>query len=119
MHDPVDAFYAIIDVHEGTGLLPISPDLDLTTIRCQSHLSTDSRWSLLPAPLVRTQGSIDVMEADYPRFKAIIFVEEAAQLFHKELLGTISLFWICGISVVFLQVSNLRTFLKVLWVDTS
>ena len=32
LHKSVDALYAVVDVHEGAGLPPVSPDLDLASV---------------------------------------------------------------------------------------
>src|SRR5829696_4383586 len=118
-HNSVNALYAVVDIHERTGLLPISPNLDFAPIRSQGRLATDSCRSFLFTSFVGTQGSVDVVETNHSSLEAVVFIVVSAKLFHKELFGAICLFGVSRVRILFLQIRNLRTLLKVLRVDTG
>src|SRR5215218_7514927 len=108
-HNSVDPLHAIIHVHEGAGLLPVSPDLDLAAVGDQSHLAAYGCRGLLLASLVGAQGSVDVVEAYGPSLEAVVFIIVLAHLFHEELFCTVALFWLGWVSVLFLEIANVRT----------
>jgi hypothetical protein len=106
-HNPVDSFNAVVDVHERTALFSISPDLYFISVGSQGDLATDSRWSLLLASFLSAQGSVVIVEAERSSVEAVVFTVILAELFHKELLGTVSFLGLGRGVVFFPQIGNL------------
>src|SRR5215210_8392066 len=116
VHNPVDSFNAVVDVHERTGLFSVSPDLYLLSVGSQGYLATDSRWSLLLASFVSAERSVDIVKADHSSLESVVFAVIFAELFHEKLLGTVSFLGFGRVGVFLLKIRDVCALLKVLGV---
>ena len=53
LHDTNQTFDAVIDVHEGSRLLTVSPDFNVASAACQRHLPRNGGRCLLFPSVVR------------------------------------------------------------------
>src|ERR1700692_3475158 len=63
LHNAIDAFDAIIDIHERTGLFAIAPNLYFFVVADRRDLPTDRSRRLLTPPFIGAERPIDVVES--------------------------------------------------------
>src|SRR5207247_7731640 len=87
LEDRLRAFETIIDVHETSRLMAVTPDLDLMFARQLGldHFPADGRRRLLAAPVVSPERAIDVVKARDSRGHAEVFAKMAAHPFAEKL----------------------------------
>ena len=118
-HQPQQALHAVVDVHEGAGLLAVAPDFDLAAVRGQRDLAGDGGRRLFLAAVVGAQRAVDVVEAHDAGLEAVIVAVVTAQFLGEELLPAIAGLGIGRIGVLFLQGRDVGVILLVLRVDAG
>ena len=73
LRQPIDALNAVINIAVGPFLETMAPNLDHTTVLCLHHLATNRRRRFLATPVVGSQRTEYVVEADHTRVHAEIF----------------------------------------------
>ena len=86
---PQRALQAFIDVEEGTGLLPIPPDLDFTAVWRHRNFATNRGGSLLLAVIPAPLGTKNVVVARDADFQAMIAAIREVEPLAEQLLPTV------------------------------
>ncbi len=81
-HDAVNAFNAVIDVHERSRLLPVAPDLDLAVIREYRDFPANCGWGFLAASVIGAERPVDIMETHDSCREAPVLGEVLTELLH-------------------------------------
>src|SRR5680860_957706 len=108
LHQAVNALDAVIDIAERTGLLAVTPDLDLPALFRRSNLAADGGRGLLPSAVVGAVGAVDVVEADRPRHEPVLLSVVLAELLGDQLLPPVCVLRVGGIGVRPVSYTHLR-----------
>src|SRR2546427_10556603 len=90
MHDPNEALHAILNVHEGSGLLSVTPDFNFATVGCLGNLSANCSRRLFPSAVVSPERTVNVVEPYDSGFQAVVVPEVPAELLGVKLLPSIT-----------------------------
>ncbi len=103
--DHLSAFGAVVDVHEGAGLLAVAPDFDLVGagVLGLDDLAADGGGSLFAAAGPGAEGAVDVVVAGDAGLDAVVLFEVAAHALGEELLPAVAVFGQRGVGVRFLE----------------
>src|SRR5712692_337388 len=115
IHDQMDAFQAVINEHEATGLIAWAPDIDfvLTENLCFDYFPADGRGSFLPPSVPCTPRPVDVMKPCNARVETIILPEVPTHPLRKELFPSIAIFREGGVGVHFFERGSFECLLLV------
>src|SRR5580698_5803228 len=105
VHDFLNAFEAVVNVHEASGLVAGAPDFDLV-LPCQfgfDYFAANRSRSLFAATEPGTPRAIDIVKAGYAGVKSEIFTEVAAHTLGEKFLPAVTVFGQRGVSVLFFQ----------------
>src|ERR1700722_13001255 len=97
-HQLVNPLNAIVHVAKGSGLLAISPNLDLPIadeFRC-GHLAANGRGRLFPATLPGSKLTEDVMKARNPGLDPVVVAEMLAEALADQFFPAVSVLRIRG-----------------------
>src|SRR5437899_4277347 len=119
MHDPNEALHAILNVHEGSGLLSVAPDFNFATVRCLGNLSANCSRRLFPSAVVSPERTVNVVEPYDSGFQVVVVPEVPAELLGVKLLPSITRLRLGGIGVLFFGRVTPGAFLFFLRVDAS
>src|SRR3974390_702430 len=103
LHNQVDPFQAIVDVHEAAGLLATAPNLDVVfplDLRL-NHLAADRCWSLLAAAEPGAPGSVYVVETSHASTQAKILAKVPAHALGEQLFPAVPVFGHRRIRILF------------------
>src|SRR5437879_1913189 len=118
MHDPNETLHAILNVHEGSGLLSVTPDFNFATVGCLGNLSANCSRRLFPSAVVSPKRTVNVVEPYDSGFQVVVVPEVPAELLGVKLLPSITRLRLGGIGVLFFERGHLGALLFVLRVDT-
>ena len=120
-HQTRHSAHAIIDVHEGSRLLAISPDLYLVIPRVGrlDDLAAESSRRLLAPSDPGPEGAVDVVKAEDPHVEAKVLVKIPAHALREEFLPPIPIFRLRGIGVRLLEGHHVGVVLPVVRVNAG
>src|SRR5260221_3020517 len=92
MGDRVDAFQAIIDIHETPRLMAITPDLNrsVTLIERRNHLPANGSRSFLASSIPGSERTVHIMKPGDERFHTALRPIFLAEHFRHQLLPTVT-----------------------------
>jgi len=117
-HHPVETFDTVVDVAIGAGLLAVAPDLDRIHGVGYRHLAANRRGRFLTAAVVSAERTVNIVEPNDSGLQAEVLRVVPAGPFHIQLLPSVPVRGVGGISV-FLLWSDVRVVLQVAWVDAG
>src|SRR6266478_2686189 len=114
MHDPINAFGAIVYEHEAAGLMTVAPDVDgeFATINGFNHFPADGSRSFLAASVPGSPRTINVMKPRNGCFQTTLSPVFLAKNFRDELLPAVSALSHGRVSIGFFQSADLGILLK-------
>src|ERR1039457_4095370 len=114
VHDHVNAFHAVVNVHEAAGGRAVAPDGDVHVlfINGLDDLATERGGGLLAAAVPGAIRAIDVVKAGDVRLHAALGPVFLAEHFGNELLPAVTALGHRRIGVGFLQRADFRILLK-------
>ena len=115
----MQAFDAVVDVHEGARLFAVAPDFDFATVAAHRNFAADRSRCFFLAAVVSSEWTVDVVEADDAGLEAVVIVVVAAELFGEQLLPAITGLGIGGHCVFFTQRCDVGIHLLALGVHAS
>ena len=120
-HQAVDAFQAIVNVAEGTGLLAIAPHLDLVVAGQlgDGDLAGHGCRSFFAAAIPGALVAEDVVETDDAGLQAVILAVVGAQAFHDQFFPAIGILRHGRIGILFLERDHIGFGLLVFGVDAG
>src|SRR5262249_6000947 len=112
---------AVVDVHEGAGLLAVAPDLDLVLARQLGgdHLAADRGRRLLAAAVIGAVRAVDVVVARHPRGHAEVLAEVPRHALAEQLLPAVAVLRHRRIGILLLERRHVRPGLLVAVVDAG
>src|SRR3989442_11946688 len=99
MDDPNEALHAILNVHEGSGLLSVTPDFNFATVGCLGNLSANCSRRLFPSAVVSPERTVNVVEPYDSGFQVVVVPEVPAELLGVKLLPSITRLRLGGIAL--------------------
>src|SRR2546428_11434489 len=90
MHDPNEALHASLNVHEGSGLLSVTPDFNFATVGRLGNLSANCSRRLFPSAAVSPERTVNVVEPYDSGFQVVVVPEAPAALLGVKLLPSIT-----------------------------
>jgi hypothetical protein len=110
LEDRLDAFKAIVYVHETAGLVTIPPDFDFVISgNLRFHqFPADGCRSLLTSARPSPVRAVNIVETSDSALDTEVFFEVSAHAFAEQFFPAIAIFGRCGIGVFLLQRDDIR-----------
>ena len=114
MHDHVDSFGAVIDIHKTAGLLTVTPDFDLTApgVLGLDDLATEGGRGFLPPAVPGAEWAVDVVETGDEGLQSALCPVFLTEYLRHQLLPAVAPFSHGRVGIAFLQGSNIWVLLK-------
>src|SRR2546422_8111425 len=114
MHDHVDAFDTVVDIHEASGLIAVTPDADLAAsgVNRLDDLTADGGRGLFATAIPSTEGTVNVVETGDESFHPPLVPVFLAKHLADQFLPAVATLGHRGVGVGFLERADVWVLLE-------